>query len=377
MDYAGLGETALSIGSSVVAEPLAGLGGLFALTSGAGLDRSAKAVDSIRNKLTYNPKTEQGQENMQNIGQVLEPLAEGMEYVSSGAGDFVYDKTGSEELATAAYTAPTAALDLVSFKTLSPFLKAGRNISFGDIPQGIGNQRGVIAPKIQEAARSELARRGIDPDQPKGNKLLSTSEKLEFIKSEDGRVYMKANIASMEGKGWQDVTDSVAGQNALKKHNELERYGSPEAAADAKRQKVEEMRRAAEAAEEADTYKMQHTAPTLADNPSALDLSDSFPDIYTGNALRYYGTGSDYDAKAITAIHKMKDNPNAEVTIYRAVPEDVADINASDWVTTTKEYALDHIGDEQGWHIISKKVKPSELANDGNSIHEFGYNPVE
>jgi len=114
---AGAGETALSIGSSALAEPVAGFGGLLALPFGH--QGATNAVENIRNKLIYEPKTEQGQQNMQNIGKVLEPLAEGLEYVSSGAGDFVYDTTGSEELAAAAYTAPTAALDLATLGILS------------------------------------------------------------------------------------------------------------------------------------------------------------------------------------------------------------------------------------------------------------------
>ena len=31
---------------------------------------------------------------------------------------------------------------------------------------------------------------------------------------------------------------------------------------------------------------------------------------------------------------------------------------------------------EKGWHILSKKVRAKDIATDGNSIHEFGYDPV-
>ena len=72
----------------------------------------------------------------------------------------------------------------------------------------------------------------------------------------------------------------------------------------------------------------------------------------------------------------MKGNPEKSVTIYRAVPKSVKEINATDWVTTTKEYAQDHMEGEEGWHILSKKVKAKDIATDGNSIHEFGYDPA-
>ena len=99
-------------------------------------------------------------------------------------------------------------------------------------------------------------------------------------------------------------------------------------------------------------------------------------DIYSPNALRYYGTNSSYDGKAINIIKAMKGNPDKEITIYRAVPKSITEINNSDWITTTKEYAQDHMKGEKGWHVISKKVKAKDIASDGNSIHEFGYDPV-
>ena len=126
---------------------------------------------------------------------------------------------------------------------------------------------------------------------------------------------------------------------------------------------------------EGGSYKVQHEAPMLDSYPSASDLNDVFPDVYSGKALQYYGTGVDYDNKAISIIKGMNANPSKAVTVYRAVPKDVTDINPGDWITTTKQYALDHIGDDDGFHIITKKVKPGEMASDGNSIHEFGYDP--
>lgn len=125
-------------------------------------------------------------------------------------------------------------------------------------------------------------------------------------------------------------------------------------------------------------YKMQHTAPMREDNPSGSDVTSVFDkDIYTGNALRYFGTGSSYDNKAIKIIQGMKGKPEKAVTIYRSVPKSVKSINSSDWVTTTREYAKQHMEGEEGWHILSKKVKAKDIATDGNSIHEFGYDPAQ
>jgi len=125
-----------------------------------------------------------------------------------------------------------------------------------------------------------------------------------------------------------------------------------------------------------ESYKMQHTAPMRDENPSGDNVDDSFPGIYSGHASDYL-TGADYDNKAIRILQGMEGKPDKAVTIYRAVPKGVKEIHASDWVTTTKEYAQDHMKGEQGWHILSKKVKAKDIATDGNSIHEFGYDPVK
>lgn len=110
-------RTAASVGSSVVAEPLAGLYGLAALAGTAGdAEAAAQAVESARESLTYTPETQGAQQNLQAMGEFLAPVAEGLETVSTAAGDTVYEWTGSPELAAAAYSLPTAALEIAGVK---------------------------------------------------------------------------------------------------------------------------------------------------------------------------------------------------------------------------------------------------------------------
>ena len=148
-----------------------------------------------------------------------------------------------------------------------------------------------------------------------------------------------------------------------------------EAARMARRKRTDDLRAEANALRFGDSYKMQHTAPDAGSSPTGEDLSDVFPDIYGPMGKRYYGTSSPHDDEAISKIQTMRGNPDSEITIYRAVPKDVKEINPGDWVTTTKEYAVDHIGTDDGYTVISKKVKAGELANNGDSIHEFGFSP--
>jgi len=131
--------------------------------------------------------------------------------------------------------------------------------------------------------------------------------------------------------------------------------------------------------EEAD-YRGVHKAPTyeVGYANSGDDVSSVYPDdIYGANGARYYGTFLSYDNKAISIMRKMRGNPEAEVIIYRAVPnvKDV-EINPGDWVSITKEYATEH-GKRHldGYKILQKKVKAKEIFTEGNALHEWGYDP--
>lgn len=131
--------------------------------------------------------------------------------------------------------------------------------------------------------------------------------------------------------------------------------------------------------EEAD-YRGVHKAPTYEAGfaNSGDDVSDVYPDdIYGANGARYYGMLLSYDNKAISIMRKMRGNPEADVIIYRAVPnvKDV-EINPGDWVSITKEYATEH-GKRHldGYKILQKKVKAKEIFTEGNALHEWGYDP--
>ena len=134
------------------------------------------------------------------------------------------------------------------------------------------------------------------------------------------------------------------------------------------------------------SYRMQHQP-----RPDGARLDDMtgggeyFPDdIYSANGLRIYGNPNNiFDRESFNVIQSVKGKPNAEVTIYRAVPNDksIETINPGDFVTLSKQYAKDHAaggygqsGKEAG-KILSKKVKVKEIRSDGNDLNEFGYFP--
>ena len=122
-----------------------------------------------------------------------------------------------------------------------------------------------------------------------------------------------------------------------------------------------------------------HSAPTRGfDNASLDDLTKMYPDdIYSPNGMRYYGTGRPEDKEVFDLINKVRNNPDADVTIYRAVPRGVTkDIYANDWVTPSKSYALEHAKYfDEGADILEETVKARDLFTEGNSIQEWGWSP--
>jgi len=128
-----------------------------------------------------------------------------------------------------------------------------------------------------------------------------------------------------------------------------------------------------------DDYRGTHKAPSGENGEGSLDAMDrTYPDdIYSANGARYYGSGNKNDAEMIRIIQNLRGKPDQLVTVYRAIPNGVkGDINAGDWVTPLKAYAVLH-GErwEQGMTILEKKVKAGELFTEGNSIYEFGWSP--
>ena len=77
--------------------------------------------------------------------------------------------------------------------------------------------------------------------------------------------------------------------------------------------------------------------------------------------------------KSFEVLKKIKGNPNAEVTIYRATTGD--SINDGDWITLSQEYADIHNKHslQSKGKILKMKVKASEIRFAGDDIREFGY----
>jgi hypothetical protein len=126
-----------------------------------------------------------------------------------------------------------------------------------------------------------------------------------------------------------------------------------------------------------DDYGSSHQPPD--DGAPLHDLIGQFPDDVYDRPDLYDHTGgtSLADRDSARAIRRYRGKPNDSVTIYRAVPPGVTEIETGNWVTLSEQYALDHsyqFGDDVGhWPILSASVPAHTIRNGGNDIVEWGY----
>ena len=129
------------------------------------------------------------------------------------------------------------------------------------------------------------------------------------------------------------------------------------------------------------SYRMQHQAPSRDGGIPATNLEEGMADATDPKLqMAIYGTGDDIsDRESFAALNAIQNDPDAMVTIYRAVPGDVNTINPGDWVTLSENYANQHknfyLANENG-KVIAVQVRAGDLFTDGNSINEFGYDPT-
>jgi len=99
----GFVEPALTIGSSILAEPLSGLAGIVGLPFGKG----PEFVEQTREALTFQPRTQQGQEGLQDVVDFMQPITDVLKSAQESAGEFGY-KVGGPVGGAIGETIPTA-----------------------------------------------------------------------------------------------------------------------------------------------------------------------------------------------------------------------------------------------------------------------------
>lgn len=122
--------------------------------------------------------------------------------------------------------------------------------------------------------------------------------------------------------------------------------------------------------------------PTMSSLASSMDRTvsgESFmPDDFYQHMDWYGGGDTKPYLESASAIQKIRGNPNAKVTMYRATVGDK--IYPNDWVTLSPEYARQHLAnalrDQPDAKIIKQTVAARDLRWPGDDINEFGYYPI-
>ena len=123
MDYAkGIGETALTAGTAMLAEPAGAIAALTGLPQS--VDEAKKRYEGTTDYLTYDPSSLAGKQFVQAGKEMLAPAAEYLQSESMAFGKGVESITGSETAGAIAYALPEAALALLG-------LKSGQNLRKG------------------------------------------------------------------------------------------------------------------------------------------------------------------------------------------------------------------------------------------------------
>ena len=121
-----------------------------------------------------------------------------------------------------------------------------------------------------------------------------------------------------------------------------------------------------------ENYKMEHSI--------AIDKDETVQFHYLNrdgmmgfeyHEAQYHIHATGFYQEAIDIAKDVRGKPYEWVTIYRAVPDDVDEINDGDWITLSYEYAEQHMAGEDGWHIIEDDCRAKDIIWDGNDLQEF------
>lgn len=169
----GVFESAVTLVSGAIAEPIAGLVGIAqSLNPFAEEFAGARAAQATRDALTIRPPTQASKRALQTVGGVVEPVVEGLEAAEKFLGDETFKATGSPTLAAAATTIPTALLEVIGVASAKGALKTSAKVKQASQDKAIKQAIVQDAPSVEtlkEVSRGvykELDEAGVTVSQP-------------------------------------------------------------------------------------------------------------------------------------------------------------------------------------------------------------------
>ena len=196
------GEEALgTIASGILAEPIAGLAGLVSAPF-VGMKGAEENINSVREALTFQPRSEKGQENLEAIGGALAPVGEAVETAEKFTGDIGFEATGSPAVGAIGSTLPTAALEAIGLGFVRKGAKAAQTAQ-----KAADSTR--AAREAKQAAEINRVKESLD---------IRTAEAVEAAKPKQGpsaEFTIKGQEAP-EVQDYQQILDNLKNQKAKK-----------------------------------------------------------------------------------------------------------------------------------------------------------------
>jgi hypothetical protein len=228
-------------------------------------------------------------------------------------------------------------------------LKVRRQTLGGD-PESVS----PVAEQFEETDQPPAAANPLDPDiaqiraDPSASQsVLETLDVMDDLES--GRKQLR------EGMRHLDLASYIRNMRKAAVDEYLESSAKPPAAA-----------------AESDDYRVSHQ-PSKGPSGDEIGTTDDFPKDILQHPEWYTG----YPKEATKFWPKIvagSGNPDAKITIYRAMPKDAGStIENGNWVTPSKAYAEDHAEGEEGWHIVAVEVPLRDINWAGDDLMEWGY----
>ncbi len=191
-------EASAAIGSSMIAEPIAGLAGIAAAANpfneeGAG----ARRVEQVREALTYEPSLPGANAALTNIGETLEPAVDFLQEREKNIGGFGYESTGSPLVGALSSALPTALMEILGAYSLRGGSAAANKVK--RISEALPDER--VSSILSAAEKSDVPVLTTDlfpPNSFVGRTVQSLSEKLGPLGSGSARAsQQKARIEAV------------------------------------------------------------------------------------------------------------------------------------------------------------------------------------
>jgi len=111
-------EPAITLATGALALPVSGVAGIAGSLWPGAEGQGERAVKATQEAMTYQPRTPEGQQVLEEVGGVIEPIGSAVKSLEDSLGEFAFDVTGSPAIAAAAATTPTLVGEILGIASL-------------------------------------------------------------------------------------------------------------------------------------------------------------------------------------------------------------------------------------------------------------------